>query len=456
MPGISGSLGFGTPNDTSTATISGTLQSTVLNETAYTFIVTNNGTSTPPTMTAVPTNWLLAGSVTDAGANALSVWLYYRVIGPGEPTSISWTLSGGANTTAAHWTMSGCDPAGPYAELILDVHAGTGTAKTTGAPSFAGPGPAVSGFGDRNGGAYSSPSPADTLILNPVHSASSSAYIQWSVVDLPAGAVAARTITGPNTSVGAQFIFRAVPAPSPPSRQVGRRLRPPPRTRAEVSSPPVALDVRPVAAPARGARSRRPAFLPRRGVEVNLIPAQAAAINPAKPPTVPSRRRFARVVRRGAAAAPVPATQVVVAPFQAPQMVSARRMGRLLRRPAMAAPVPVQSAVVAPGRVQSPSRARRLALLARRGVEVVATQAAVVPPARAPQPVADRRRLGLLARLRRGVTRTDQAMPATPTQTRGTLTGSAGPGSSVTGAAGPGTTVTGTGSGGTTITGGGS
>ena len=202
-------VNFGTPNDLSTASITGTLPSSTATDVGYCFIATSNGTSTPPTMSVVPTNWLLIGTATDAGSNAITVWLYYRVIAASEPTSLTWTLSSGSNTNAVMWCESGRNTTTPYKNAVVDVHALTSSAKTTATISATG-GEIFSGFADRSGGGYSGGT--DTLLTNgnPVHSAATSMYVQWSVTGVT-GSIA-RTITGPATSVGAQFIYESVPS----------------------------------------------------------------------------------------------------------------------------------------------------------------------------------------------------------------------------------------------------
>lgn len=201
-------VNFGTPNDLTTAAITGTLPSSTVGDVAYCWIVTSNGGSTPPTMSSAPTGWSVAGTVTDAATNAVTVWLYYRVIAASEPTSVTWTLSSGSNTNAVMWCESGRNTSTPYKNLVVDVHAGTGAAKTTATITATG-GTIFSGFADRSGGVYSAGT--DTLLTNgnPQHSAASSLYVQWSVSDVAAGSVT-RTITGPSTSVGAQFIYESV------------------------------------------------------------------------------------------------------------------------------------------------------------------------------------------------------------------------------------------------------
>lgn len=217
MATISGTpINFGTPNDLTTAAISGTLPSTTVNDVGYCFIVTSNGTSTPPTMSSAPAGWVLEGSATDAGSNAVTVWLYSRVIGASEPTALTWTLSGGSNTVAFLWCVAGLDPAGPHTQLSVAAHGGAGAARTTAAITTTISGPVFSGFADRTGSAGAFTGGTDTLITNgnPVHNGSSQAYVQWSVSDVAPTVGLVRTITGAATSIGASFIFEGVPAPA--------------------------------------------------------------------------------------------------------------------------------------------------------------------------------------------------------------------------------------------------
>lgn len=204
-----------TPNDTTTAAVSTTLASTTVGDIGYAWITTNNGTGTPPTMSSAPTNWVLIGSATDAGANSNSFWLYRRVIGASEPTALTWTLSGGSNTKGGHWCVAGADPAAPELVVSVDVHAGTGTARTTAAPNTSEAGTVWSGFCDRSGSDFSSPSPADTLVLAAKNAASSSVYVQSSPGLVAAGSpIAARTITATvSTSIGGSFILVTKEAP---------------------------------------------------------------------------------------------------------------------------------------------------------------------------------------------------------------------------------------------------
>lgn len=207
-------VGFGTPNDVTTAAISCTLGSTVVNDVGYTWITTNNGTGTAPTMSSAPANWVLLGSYSDTGANSNSGWLYRRVIGAAEPTALTWTLSGGSNTRAEHWCVAGADPAGPEQVVSVDVHAGAGASRTTAAVSTSAPGVVWSGFADRSGSTFTSPSPADTLVGSTLNPASSSVYVQYSVSNVAAGSpIAARTITGAATSIGGSFILVSKDAP---------------------------------------------------------------------------------------------------------------------------------------------------------------------------------------------------------------------------------------------------
>lgn len=205
---------FGTPNDLTTAAVSCTLASTTVGDFGYAWISTSNGTGTPPTMSSAPAGWTLLGSATDAGSNSNSFWLYRRVIGASEPTALTWTLSGGANTRAVHWCVTGGDPATPELAVSVDVHAGAGAARTTAAPTTSAAGVVYSGFCDRSGSSWSSPSPADTLVGTTTNSGAASVYVQSSVSPVAAGSpIAARTITGAATSIGGSFILVVKDAP---------------------------------------------------------------------------------------------------------------------------------------------------------------------------------------------------------------------------------------------------
>lgn len=212
---ISGTpVGFGTPNDYTAAAISTTLASTTVGDVAYCWISSSNGGGTAPVMSSAPVGWTLLGSAVDVGANSCAFWLYRRVIAASEPTALTWTMTLGANTRAEHWCVAGADPAAPELVVSVDVHGGAGASRTTAAVNTSASGVAWSGFCDRSGSIFSSPSPADTLVGSTLNSASASVYVQYSVSTVAAGTpIAARTITGAATSIGGSFVMVTKEAP---------------------------------------------------------------------------------------------------------------------------------------------------------------------------------------------------------------------------------------------------
>lgn len=207
---------FGTPNDLSTASASTTLASTTVNDVGYAWLTATNNTGTPPAMSAAPTNWVLLGTYTDpSGTNANIGWLYRRVIGSSEPTALTWTLTTNSNIKGVHWCASGVDPTTPELAVSVDVHAGAGASRTTNTLSTSATGVVWSGFADRSGSTFTSPSPADTLVGSGLNSAATSVYVQYSVTTVASGTVAARTITGASTSIGGSFILATKEAPPP-------------------------------------------------------------------------------------------------------------------------------------------------------------------------------------------------------------------------------------------------
>lgn len=205
---------FGTPNDTTTATISTTLASTTVGDIAYCWISSSNGGGTAPVMSSAPSGWSLLGSGVDVGANSCAFWLYRRVIAASEPTALTWAMTLGANTKAEHWCVAGADPAAPELAVSVDVHAGAGASRTTAALNTSAAGVVWSGFCDRSGSTFTSPSPADTPVGSGLNSGAASVYVQYSVSTVAAGTpIAARTITGAATSIGGSFVLVTKEAP---------------------------------------------------------------------------------------------------------------------------------------------------------------------------------------------------------------------------------------------------
>lgn len=197
-----------TPNDLSATSITINLATTVVGAVNYIWLSANTtlGGSNPTAST--PTGFDLIGSGTDGTGPPVYAYLFRRVVQSGDPSSVTSNFVVGSNAVAVSWGYEGIEPTGPERAVSIGVQAASSTSKDTETITSLG-GRIVSGQADRNGGGYSAF--ADTFVVEKNHTSSAAAWVQHSLDDVAAGSQQ-RTMTGPSTGAGVDFIFELVPA----------------------------------------------------------------------------------------------------------------------------------------------------------------------------------------------------------------------------------------------------
>lgn len=186
-------------------------------------VLTIPGTGTTSDFT-LPAGWTLTGTAMDAGTTSVRASVFRKVWANGDVLpNLQWSLAGAC--AALVKIRRGVDTATPVVVKSVDVHAGTGAARTTNSITIPSGSTGVIeyGFGDRSGSTFTKGTSGDTTLSN-TPLAGNIGLGSFAVPGVsPAGTYVRSATASVATSVGVSWIYALNPsaAGAPPTVNAG-------------------------------------------------------------------------------------------------------------------------------------------------------------------------------------------------------------------------------------------
>jgi hypothetical protein len=170
-----------------------------------------NTASTDPAP-ATPAGWTLLGYAWNGTTAPIGSAIYWRKYVQGDPATVTLTWANTGQAEAVCTGYAGVDTVNPVSYFTLQNQSVSSATKTTAALAMLGSGWICHGFADRTG--TSDYTNTQEYVRGQRRNSSSSSIICLDTNRLiePSNTVVFYTATGPNTSVGQNWIYRLQPA----------------------------------------------------------------------------------------------------------------------------------------------------------------------------------------------------------------------------------------------------